>query len=76
MTNAEADAAVNTSEFRDAFTSLRVLEGFYRSRGKTDLADQMSRALRSFSIHHIDGNPHNNAPANCRVVWTDRNFSR
>jgi len=59
----------------DAFTSLRVLEQFYRERGLVDVADYMADCLRPFSVDHLDGNPHNNAPANCRIVWREENAS-
>jgi hypothetical protein len=69
----EADPLVASQDFLEALVSLRALEKFYRARGDTERADYMHTLLGAFSIHHIDGNRNNNAPANCRVVWNDRN---
>ncbi len=68
----EADRIIASWD-ADAFTSLRVVEQFYRDRGDTKTADYMHDLLRQFAVHHIDGNRNNNAPQNCRIVWVDRN---
>lgn len=47
---------------------LRGAERIARRDGDVGLAEAIARLLRRYVVHHIDGNPRNNDPANLRLV--------